>query len=61
VRCIHTGWTAIGALNMYLHGHPHLIAVAAEWLVEQCPALVGIDSLNIARTTTAFVPRIALS
>lgn len=53
---IHTGWDRHWGTEQYFHGHPHLTAEAAEWLVEQRPALVGIDSLNIDGTTDGARP-----
>ncbi|QIS21092.1 cyclase family protein [Nocardia terpenica] len=47
---IHTGWDRHRGSEDYLHGHPYLTADAADWLVGQRPALVGIDSLNIDGT-----------
>ena len=53
---IHTGWDRHWGTDQYFHGHPHLTAEAAEWLVEQRPALVGIDSLNIDGTADGARP-----
>jgi kynurenine formamidase len=53
---IHTGWDRHWGTEQYFNGHPHLTAEAAEWLVEQRPALVGIDSLNIDGTTGGARP-----
>ncbi|PPK62782.1 cyclase family protein [Actinokineospora auranticolor] len=53
---IHTGWDANWGTEAYFAGHPHLTADAAEWLVEQGAALVGIDSLNIDGTHTPDRP-----
>ena len=53
---IHTGWDRHWGTEQYFNGHPHLTAEAAEWLVEQSPALVGIDSLNIDSTTDGARP-----
>ncbi|WP_143591091.1 cyclase family protein [Thermoactinospora rubra] len=47
---IHTGWDRHFGTEEYFHGHPYLAPEAAEWLVEQGAALVGIDSLNIDDT-----------
>jgi kynurenine formamidase len=44
---VHTGWAAHWGTERYLSGHPFLTADAAEYLVQQRAALVGIDSLNI--------------
>ncbi|MGA8115375.1 MAG: cyclase family protein [Actinocatenispora sp.] len=44
---IHTGWDRHWGTESYGTGHPFLTGDAAAWLVEQGPALVGIDSLNI--------------
>lgn len=53
---IHTGWDRHWGTEQYFSGHPHLTAEAAEWLVEQGPALVGIDSLNIDGTADGARP-----
>lgn len=53
---IHTGWDRHWGTEQYFNGHPHLTAEAAEWLVEQRPALVGIDSLNIDGTADGARP-----
>lgn len=53
---IHTGWDRHWGTERYFQGHPHLTAGAAEWLVEQRPALVGIDSLNIDGTADGARP-----
>jgi len=47
---VHTGWDRHWRTNAYLAGAPFLTAAAAEWLVEQGAALVGIDSHNIDDT-----------
>ena len=44
---VHTGWDANWRTERYLHGHPFLTGEAAEYLVSQGAALVGIDSVNI--------------
>jgi arylformamidase len=43
---VHTGWDRYWATERYGSGHPFLTA-AADWLVQQRAALVGIDSVNI--------------
>ena len=48
---VHTGWDRHWRTDAYFEGHPFLTADAAEYLVEQDAALVGIDSLNIDDTT----------
>jgi arylformamidase len=48
---IHTGWDRHWATDRYGTGSPFLTAAAAEWLVEQQPGLVGIDSVNIDDTS----------
>ena len=53
---LHTGWDRHWGTEQYFNGHPHLTAEAAEWLVEQRPALVGIDSLNIDGTADGARP-----
>lgn len=47
---IHTGWDRHWGTERYGSGHPYLTADAAAWFVQQRPALVGIDSLNIDDT-----------
>jgi arylformamidase len=44
---VHTGWDVHWRTERYLSGHPFLSGEAAEYLVRQDVALVGIDSLNI--------------
>jgi kynurenine formamidase len=47
---VHTGWDVHWRTERYLSGNPFLTADAAEYLVSQGAALVGIDSLNIDDT-----------
>ncbi|SDC09708.1 Kynurenine formamidase [Actinokineospora iranica] len=47
---VRTGWDTRWGTEEYFTGHPHLTADAADWLVAQGAALVGIDSLNIDDT-----------
>jgi arylformamidase len=47
---VHTGWDRHWRTARYGEEHPFLTAAAAEWLVEQGAALVGIDSNNIDDT-----------
>jgi len=47
---IHTGWDERWRSDAYAVEHPYLTGDAAEWLVEQGAALVGIDSYNIDDT-----------
>jgi len=47
---IHTGWDRHWRTEAYGAGHPFLTAAAAQWLVENGTALVGIDSNNIDDT-----------
>jgi arylformamidase len=42
-----TGWDRHWRTDRYFEGHPHLTAEAAEALVADGAAIVGIDSLNI--------------
>ncbi|MDH3645411.1 MAG: cyclase family protein [Gammaproteobacteria bacterium] len=42
-----TGWSRLWGTPAYFSGHPFLSAAAAEYLVDQRVAHVGIDSLNI--------------
>lgn len=48
---VHTGWDRHWATERYGTGNPFLTAAAADWLVEQQAALVGIDSVNIDDTS----------
>jgi len=47
---VHTGWDRHWRTARYGEEHPFLTAAAAEWLVAQGVALVGIDSNNIDDT-----------
>jgi len=47
---VHTGWDRYWGTERYGTGNPFLTAAAADWLVEQQAALVGIDSVNIDDT-----------
>lgn len=47
---IRTGWDRHWGTERYGTDHPFVTAAAAEWLAEQRPALVGIDSVNIDDT-----------
>ncbi|MEV8630444.1 cyclase family protein [Streptosporangium sp. NPDC051023] len=47
---VQTGWDRLFGTDAYFNGHPYLEPAAAEWLVEQGAALVGIDTLNIDDT-----------
>ncbi len=53
---VHTGWDVHWRTGRYLRGHPFLTAAAAELLVAQGAALVGIDSLNIDDTSNDTRP-----
>lgn len=44
---VRTGWDRHWGSEGYGAGHPFLTAAAADYLVEQQAALVGIDSVNI--------------
>jgi len=44
---VHSGWDEHWRSDAYAADHPFLTGAAAEWLVEQGAALVGIDSYNI--------------
>jgi kynurenine formamidase len=46
-----TGWDANWGTPAYLSDNPHLTEAAAQLLVEQGAALVGIDSLNVDSLT----------
>ena len=53
---VHTGWDRHWRTDRYGKDHPFLTAAAAEWLVEQGAALVGIDSNNIDDTRVRARP-----
>jgi arylformamidase len=53
---VHTGWDRHWRTDAYFDNHPFLTAAAAEWLVEQGAAFVGIDSHNIDDTRTRSRP-----
>jgi arylformamidase len=44
---VRTGWDGHWRTPQYARGHPYLTRSAAELLIEEGPALAGIDSLNI--------------
>jgi kynurenine formamidase len=44
---VHTGWDVHWRTDEYFGRHPFLTAAAADWLVENGAAFVGIDSCNI--------------
>jgi arylformamidase len=47
---VHTGWASRWGTPAYFDGHPFLTAEAADRLVAEGAALVGIDSMNIDGT-----------
>jgi arylformamidase len=51
-----TGWDRHWGSEAYYHDHPFVTAAAAEWLVAQGAALVGIDSHNIDDTRVRTRP-----
>jgi len=53
---IHTGWDRHWRTDAYFGNHPFLTAAAADWLVGQGAAFVGIDSHNIDDTRTRSRP-----
>jgi kynurenine formamidase len=53
---IRTGWDAHWRTPRYSEGHPYLTRAAAEFLVKEGAALVGIDSLNIDDTSDGSRP-----
>ena len=53
---IDTGWDQHWRTDAYAVDHPYLTEAAAEWLVEQGAALVGIDSYNIDDTRVRARP-----
>ena len=44
---VHTGWDRHWRTDAYFAEHPYLTGDAADWLVENGAAIVGIDSCNI--------------
>lgn len=52
---VRTGWDAHWGTDAYWHG-PHLSAEAVELLVEERPALVGVDFANVDDTTDPARP-----
>ncbi|SMD26258.1 Kynurenine formamidase [Kibdelosporangium aridum] len=54
---INTGWDRHWGTDTYTNGqHPFITKDAAEWLVEQRPAVVGIDSMNVDDTDDGSRP-----
>ena len=53
---VRTGWDAHWRTPRYGEGHPYLTRAAAELLVRERAALVGIDSLNIDDTADGSRP-----
>jgi kynurenine formamidase len=53
---VHTGWDRHWRTDRYGIGHSFLTAAAADWLVENGAALVGIDSNNIDDTRVRTRP-----
>ncbi len=53
---VHTGWDRHWRTDRYGEGHPFLTGEAADWLIENGAALVGIDSNNIDDTRTRSRP-----
>jgi len=53
---VETGHARHWGTEAYAEGHPYLTAAAADWLVDNGAALVGIDSLNIDGTHTGERP-----
>lgn len=53
---VRTGWDVHWRTAAYLDGHPFLTGEAAEYLVSEGAALVGIDSLNIDDTADLSRP-----
>jgi len=53
---VHTGWDRHWRTDRYGVDHPFLTSEAADWLVEQGAALVGIDSNNIDDTRVRARP-----
>lgn len=53
---VHTGWARHFGTEAYASGAPFLTRDAAEWLVEQGAALLGIDSINVDDRADAARP-----
>ena len=53
---VYTGWDRYWGADAYFHGHPFLTAAAAEHLVAEGAALLGIDSLNTDDTSSGERP-----
>lgn len=53
---VHTGWDRHWRTDRYGQGHPFLTGDAADWLVSQGAAVVGIDSYNIDDTSKRARP-----
>jgi arylformamidase len=53
---VRTGWDVHWGTPAYLDGNPYLTAEAADYLVAEGAALVGIDSLNIDDTRNLARP-----
>lgn len=53
---VHTGWDRHWRTDAYAEDHPFLTPAAAEWLVANRAALVGIDSYNIDDTRVRARP-----
>ena len=53
---IHTGWDRHWRTDRYAEDHPYLTDEAADWLVGNGAALVGIDSYNIDDTRVRARP-----
>lgn len=51
-----TGWSRHWRTDQYFEGHPYLTSTAAEYLVQNRAALVGIDSFNIDDTADRSRP-----
>jgi kynurenine formamidase len=53
---VHTGWDRHWRTDRYGKDHSFLTAAAADWLIENGAALVGIDSNNIDDTRARARP-----
>lgn len=53
---VRTGWDRHWGTDAYIYGHPFLTAAAADHLLAEGAALVGIDSLNIDDTSSGERP-----
>jgi kynurenine formamidase len=53
---VHTGFDRYWGTDRYFHDHPFLTKDAAEFIADQSPVLVGIDTYNIDDTNDMSRP-----